>query len=84
MIKFSLKGRDSEVLRAFVRERLLMPEEVDSGFLTKNNYPYEIVFDKLDDGILIMENLPCKVLVSYQTLKGGRAFAVIRLLKERN
>lgn len=84
MISFSLKGRDKEVLRAFIQEHILTEEEVSQGFIANRGFPYQICFDKLDDGIIIMENIPCKVLVSFQTLQGGLAYAVIRILKERN
>jgi hypothetical protein len=83
MINFSLKGRDSEVLRAFIHEHTLTAEEVDSGFVLNRGFPYTIYFDKLDDGLIILENLPMKVLVSFQTLQGGLAYAVVRILKER-
>jgi hypothetical protein len=83
MVKFSLKGRDSEVLRAFIQEHILTPEEVDSGVIVNRKFPYTICFDKLDDGLIILENLPMKVLVSFQTLQGGLAYAVVRILKER-
>ena len=84
MISFSLKGRDREVLRAFIQEHTITEEEISQGFIANRGFPYQICFDKLDDGIIIMENLPCKVLVSFQTLQGGLAYAVIRILKERN
>ena len=82
-ISFSLKGRDSTVLRAFVREHLLTEDEVDSGCILVNNYPYQIVFDDLPDGIIIMENLPMNVLISFQTLIGGIAVAVIRIIRSQ-
>jgi len=82
-IKFSLRGRNSEVLRAFIQEHLLTDEEVDSGTVIKNNYPYTIVFDDIHDGITIMENLPCRVLVSFQTLIGGLAVAVVRIIRSQ-
>jgi hypothetical protein len=82
-ISFSLKGRDSTVLRAFVREHLLTEIEVDSGFILVNNYPYQIVFDDLPDGIIIMENLPMNVLISFQTLTGGMAVAVVRIIRSQ-
>ena len=80
-ITFSLKGRDNSVLRAFVREHVLTSQEVDDGFIVINNYPYQILFDDLNDGIKIMENLPKKVLISFQTLTGGLAVAVIRIIR---
>ena len=82
-ISFSLKGRDISVLRAFVREHWLTSQEVDDGFIIVNRYPYQILFDDLDDGIKIMENLPKKVLISFQTLTGGLAVAVIRIIRNR-
>ena len=82
-ITFSLKGRDSSILRAFVREHVLTSQEVDDGFIVINNYPYQILFDDLNDGIKIMESLPKKVLVSFQTLTGGLAVAVIRIIRNR-
>lgn len=86
MISFSLRGRDKEVLRAFIKEHLLTSEEVDQGFIENRGFPYTICFDKLQDGLIILENLPVlpvKVLVSFQTLQGGLAYAVVRILKER-
>jgi len=83
MIEFSLRGRGSEVLRAFIKEHTLTAEEVDSGVIINRKFPYTICFDKLDDGIIILEDLPMKVLVSFQTLRGGPAYAVVRILKER-
>jgi len=83
MISFSLKGRDSEVLRAFIQEHTLTKEEVDSGFILNRGFPYTICFDKLDDGLIILENLPLNVLVSFQTLQGGLAYAVVRILKTK-
>ena len=82
-ISFSLKGRDNSVLRAFVREHWLTSQEVDDGFIVINRYPYQILFDDLNDGIKIMESLPKKVLVSFQTLTGGLAVAVIRIIRNR-
>ena len=82
-ISFSLKGRDSSILRAFAREHVLTSQEVDDGFIVINNYPYQILFDDLNDGIKIMESLPKKVLVSFQTLTGGLAVAVIRIIRNR-
>lgn len=83
MISFSLRGRDKEVLRAFIKEHLLTSEEVDQGFIENRGFPYTICFDKLPDGLIILENLPVKVLVSFQTLQGGLAYAVVRILKEK-
>lgn len=79
---FSLSKRE-DVLRAFVREHILTNEEIDSGAILVNSYPYEIVFDDIYDGITILENLPTNVLVSFQTLKGGAAYAVIRLIRSK-
>lgn len=71
------------ILRAFLSEEILSEKEISDGFLTKNNYPYEIVFDSNEEGVLILENLPAKVLVSFQTFQGGIPRAVVRLFKER-
>lgn len=83
-ISFSLRGRDSSVLRAFVREVTLCETDVSNGFIMNQGYPYEIIFDDLSDGIIIMENLPMKVLISFQTLTGGRAVAVVRIIRSKN
>ena len=80
-ITFLLRGRDNAVLRAFVKELTLTYQEVDDGFIEVNKYPYQILFDDLNDGIKIMESLPKKVLVSFQTLTGGLAVAVIRIIR---
>ena len=80
-IRFSLQNKSPEVLRAFLMEHRLTKEEVDQGFLVQRNWRYKIKFDSLTDGILILENLPCDVLVSFQTLAGGASYAVIRLTR---
>ena len=80
-VRFALKNKIPEVLRAFLIEHTLPDEDITKGFLTRNNWNYQIKFDSLSDGVLILENLPCKVLVSFQTLQGGASFAVIRLIK---
>ena len=83
-VRFSLKNKSPEVLRAFLMEHLLTDEDITKGFLTRNNWNYQIKFDSLSDGVLILENLPCKLLVSFQTRQGGASFAVVRLIKKEN
>lgn len=80
-IRFSLQNKSPEVLRAFLMEHRLTKEEVDQGFLVQRNWNYQIKFDSLTDGILILENLPCDVLISFQTLAGGASYAIIRLTR---
>lgn len=72
-----------DVLRAFLSEEILTETDVEKGFLLKNDYPYEIVFDSNEEGIKIIENLPAKVIVSFQTLLGGVSKAVVRLFKPK-
>jgi len=72
-----------DVLRAFLSEEVLTETDVENGFLKKNNYPYEIVFDTNEEGTKIIENLPAKVIVSFQTLLGGVSKAVVRLFRPK-
>ena len=83
LVRFSLKNKSPEVLRAFLMEHTLSDEDITKGFLVRNNWNYQIKFDSLSDGVLILENLPCRVLVSFQTLQGGASFAVVRLIKSK-
>jgi hypothetical protein len=79
-VRFSIKN-NKNILRAFLAEKILSKEDVDRGTIYHQNYHYQIVFDNLVEGIKILENLPCAVLVSFQTHIGGAAYAVIRLKK---
>lgn len=69
------------VLNCFLREHNLLESEIRDGSILNRNHPYRIIFDNQDEGLEILDNLPMKVLVSFQLFQGQETVAIIRKLK---
>jgi len=69
------------VLNCFLREHNLLESEIKDGSILNRNHPYRIIFDNQDEGLEILEQLPMKVLVSFQLFQRKATVAIIRKLK---
>ena len=74
-----MRGR-KEVLRAFLKNHLLSAADISTGFILSKGYPYRIVFEEshYQEALVLLENLPAEVIVSFQTFANGEAIAVVR------
>lgn len=70
--------RKKNIISAFLQTRILHQDDIDEGYLWNVNYPYQICFEDSEEGRKIIDNLPAKVIVSFQIHIGGSTFAVVR------
>lgn len=74
--------RKEHIISAFLQTRILHQDDIDEGYIWNVNYPYQICFENSEEGKRIIDNLPVKVIVSFQVHVGGATFAVIRGAKQ--
>lgn len=70
-----------DVLNCFLREHNLLESEIKEGSILNRDHPYRIIFDDRNEGLEILDNLPLKVLVSFQVFQGQETVAIIRKLR---
>lgn len=70
--------KKKNIISAFLHSIILHQDDINDGVLWNRNYPYQIVFENPEEGCFIIDNLPHRVIVSYQLHEGGETFAVIR------